>query len=74
MSNLDKLIYDISQIYEVNRAEELSIYLKIKYNDIFAINSEENDPYINEFLDCLNELSNLSNIISTTFLRELKID
>lgn len=74
MSSLDKLLSDINNLYEVERADNLAKYLKQKYQDIFEIDAVENDPIINEYKDCLKELSNLSNIISITFLKELNLE
>lgn len=74
MNSLDKLLSDLSNLYEVERAENLAKYLKTKYKDIFEIDAQDNDPIINEYKDCLSELSNLSNIISITFLKELNIE
>ncbi len=74
MSSLDKLLSDINNLYEVERADNLAKYLKQNYQDIFEIDAVENDPIINEYKDCLKELSNLSNIISITFLKELNLE
>ena len=74
MNSLDKLLNDISELYEVKRAENLAKYLNNKYSDIFKIDEIENDEIVNEFKDILSELSNLSNVISVTFLNELSLD
>ena len=74
MNSLDKLLSDISELYEVKRAENLAKYLNNKYSDIFKIDEIENDEIVNEFKDILGELSNLSNVISVTFLNELNLD
>lgn len=74
MNSLDKLLSDISELYEVKRAENLAKYLNNKYSDIFKIDEIENDEIVNEFKDILSELSNLSNVISVTFLNELNLD
>ena len=74
MNSLDKLLSDISELYEVKRAENLAKYLNNKYSDIFKIDEIENDEIVNEFKDILSELSNLSNVISVTFLNELSLD
>ena len=74
MNSLDKLLSDLSNLYEVERAEKLAKYLKSKYKDIFEIDAQDNDPIINEYKEFLSELSNLSNIISITFLKELNIE
>ena len=74
MYSLDKLLSDLSSLYEVERADNLAKYLKSKYKDIFEIDAQDNDPIINEYKDCLSELGNLSNIISITFMKELNIE
>ena len=74
MNSLDKLLNDISELYEVKRSENLAKYLNNKYSDIFKIDEIENDEIVNEFKDILSELSNLSNVISVTFLNELSLD
>ena len=70
---LDELIKDIESSYEVERAENLAIYLRKKYKNVFEIDESKDDPNVVEFLDCLEELGNISNLISLAFKTEITV-
>ena len=72
-NKLDILIKDIESTDEKILSVKLANYLSTKYGDIFSIDEHKKDPYVAEYIDVLNELSNLSIIISNTFKNELEL-
>lgn len=72
-NKLDKLLSDISNIQEVNRADELAYHLLKKYGDLFTIDEHKSDIYVLELIDSLEELSNIANLISLSFKNELSL-
>ena len=71
--SLDVLLTNLSHQEEIKKANELAIILKSKYSDIFEIDKHKDDPLVIEYIDCLEEISNIANLISLAFLNELKL-
>ena len=70
---LDALLTLLSHQEEIKKANELAIKLKSKYGDIFEIDKHKDDPLVSNYIDYLEEISNVANLISVAFLNELKI-
>lgn len=68
-----RLIEDISDLKEVKKADELAKILRFKYPKKEDLLNASNEPIWNEFCQCLEEISNLSNLITIAFLKELQL-